>query len=153
MTRRGFALLASLAWLACLACFGCSSDSNTLTGSMSQMYDLSFDSVNIILQGTSVAIKYVGSSGDPAVLVVDIANIANVAGSSIDLTQLDSGQRRGVLQRVATVTTDFPLQRGTVVFNQVPQVGSPLSGHFATTLSNPAGYTLDGDFSATVSPP
>jgi hypothetical protein len=149
MTRKALALLALVPMLSCS-----SSSGNDLSGSMSQLYDLSFSNVNIILQGKSVAIQYInGTSGDPAVLVVDFANIANVAGSSIDLTQLDSGQPRGVLQRISGVTTDYALERGTVVFNQVPTVGATLSGNFAATLAAPAGYTLDGDFSGTVTAP
>jgi hypothetical protein len=114
------------------------------------MYSLSFDRVDILVQETSVSIEYVSNTnGYPAQLTVDFANIQDVAGSSIDLTQLDSGQPRGVLQRVGTVTTDYPIERGSVTFDQVPQVGSKLSGSFVTTLSNPSGFTLDGDFSAT----
>jgi hypothetical protein len=137
----------------------CSSGSNSLTGSESQVYDLSFNSVVILLEvtdgETDVSIKYMGSSGDPAILVVDITNIANVAGSSIDLTQDDSTQERGVLQNVNGdgngTTTDLTIARGTVTFDQVPKVGSKLSGTFNATLTD--GYTLDGDFSATVSGP
>jgi hypothetical protein len=138
---------------ACLAATACSSNSNQLNGSLGQLYDLSFNSVTIVLQGSNVSVQYIGSGVDPAVLVVDLTNIVNVAGSSIDLTQLVNGQPRGVLQRVGTVTTDLPIERGTVTFDQVPQVGQTLSGNFHATLSTPSGYTLNGDFSATVSAP
>jgi hypothetical protein len=138
---------------ACLALPSCSSNSNQLSGSLGQIYDLSFNSVTIVLQGEHVSIQYIGSSVDPAVLVVDLTNIVDVSGSSIDLTQLVNGQPRGVLQRVGTVTTDLPLSRGTVTFDQVPQVGQSLSGNFYTTLSDPAGYTLNGNFSANVTAP
>ncbi len=149
MTRKAFALLAAVPLLSCSG-----SSQNSLSGSMTQLYDPSFSNVNIVLQGQSVAIQYVnGTSGDPAVLVVDFAHIANVSGSTIDLTQLDSGQPRGVLQRISGVTTNYPLERGTVTFDQVPAVGASLSGNFATTLADPAGYTLDGDFSGTVTAP
>jgi hypothetical protein len=143
----------ALALAACLPLLCCSDNPNKLYGSMSQLYDLSFNSVTIVKQGTAISIQYIGSSGEPAVLVVDTANIVNVSGSSIDLTQMDAGQPRGVLQRVGTTTMDFPLERGDVTFDQVPQVGSQLSGHFDATTANPAGYTLDGDFQATVSAP
>jgi hypothetical protein len=138
---------------ACLAMTACSSNSSQLNGSLGQIYDLSFNNVTIVLQGKNVSVQYIGSGVDPAVLVVDLTNIVNVAGSSIDLTQLVNGQPRGVLQRVGTVTTDLPMQGGTVTFDQVPQVGQTLSGNFHSTLSNPAGYTLNGDFSATVTSP
>jgi hypothetical protein len=147
MTRRVLLFVASMSLLSC------DQSANKLYGSASDLYDMSFNSVTIVLQGKSVSVEYIGSQGDPAILVVDFAHIENVAGSSIDLAQLDSGQPRGVLQRIGTVTTDLPIERGTVTFDQVPQVGQNLSGHFAATLSDPAGYTLDGDFSATVSGP
>lgn len=138
---------------ACLAVTACSNNSNQLSGSLGDLYDLSFSSVTIVLQGKNVSVQYIGSGVDPAVLVVDLTNIVNIAGSSIDLTQLVNGQPRGVLQRVGTVTTALPMQRGTVTFDQVPQVGQTLSGSFHATLSTPAGYTLNGDFSATVTSP
>ena len=145
--------LRAIAVAACLAVTACSSNSNQLNGSLGQIYDLSFKSVTIVLQGDNVSVQYIGSGVDPAVLVVDLTNIVNVAGSSIDLTQLVNGQPRGVLQRVGTVTTDLPMTGGTVTFDQVPQVGQTLTGNFHSTLSNPAGYTLNGDFSATVTSP
>jgi hypothetical protein len=138
---------------------GCSGNSNSLYGSESQVYNLSFNSVVIVLQqdssSDSISIKYIGQSGDPAILVVDLADIENVAGSSIDLTQLDQGQQRGVLQNVNGagdgLTNDLTIVRGTVVFDQVPKVKSKLSGEFNATLSD--GYTLDGTFSGTVNAP
>jgi hypothetical protein len=154
MIRPLRSLLGCLAFFCALPLLGCSSNGNKLYGSMSTMYSLSFNSVNIILQGTMVQIQYVSNgNGYPAQLIVDFTNIQNVAGSAIDLTQLDGGQPRGVLQRVSTVTTDFPIERGSVTFDQVPQVGQKLSGSFVTTLSNPSGFTLDGDFDDTVTAP
>lgn len=134
---------------------GCSGGGNSLTGSESQVYDLSFDSIVIVLQGDVVSIKYVGSNGDPAILVVNTADIVNVANSTIDLTQLDSGQPRGTLENVNGggdgVTNELPIERGTVVFDQVPKIGATLSGQFNTTLTD--GYTLNGNFSGTVNAP
>jgi hypothetical protein len=146
-------------WLFALPCLvlplACSSGDNSLWGSESQVYDLSFDSVQIVLEGTQVSIQYVSSTGDAAILTVDTANIADVANSTIDLTQLDLGQPRGVLQNVGGgengVSDQLSIERGTVVFDEVPKVGSTLSGQFNTTLTN--GYTLDGTFSATVDAP
>ena len=143
----------AMAVAACVALPACSSNSNQLSGSLGDIYDLSFNSVTIVLQGKSVSIQYVGSGVDPAVLIVDLTNIVNVAGSSIDLTQQVNGQPRGALQRVGTTTTDLPIKDGTVVFDQVPQVGQNLSGNFHTTLSNPEGYTLNGQFAANVTSP
>jgi hypothetical protein len=165
MTLRRLRAAAVPAALVSLSCLGCSHGGNKLYGSLSQLYDLSFNSVDAVLQSMSasddtppnqVQIQYISnSSGDPCVLTVDFSNIENVAGSSIDLTQLDADnqQPRGVLQRVSSVTTDFPLERGTITFDQVPTLGQQLSGTFDTTIANPSGYTLDGNFTATVSAP
>jgi hypothetical protein len=122
---------------------------NSLSGSDSEVYGTSFSSVVITLEGSSVAIKYVGTSGS-TVLVVDTANIANVAGSSIDLTQLDNEQSRGAIEYLGPFTTDLHIKSGSIVFNQVPTVGSSLSGHFSTTLADPSTHTLNGTFSGTV---
>jgi hypothetical protein len=127
---------------------------NSLTGSESQVYDLTFNSVLITLQGTVVSIKYEdGTSTDPAVLIVNTVEIENVANSSIDLTQLvQGGQLRGVLYNVNGsgngVTNDLMVTRGTVTFDQVPKVDKTLTGEFAATLSD--GYTLNGTFSSKV---
>ena len=148
-------LLPSLTLLT-LAPLGCSSGSNSLSGSESQVYDLSFNSVVIVLQGSTVSIKYAGSNGDPAILAVDIANLTPVSGSSIPLTGPDpaTGQPRGVLHNVDStgVTNQLSMKVGSaVVFDQVPKIKSTLSGQFNATLTD--GYTLDGTFSATVSAP
>jgi len=145
-------------WLCALALLlpslSCSGGANSLDGSLSQMYDVSYDNVSILLQGTAVSIQYLKSDGSGWVVVADTANIVDVSGSTIDLTQpLVSGQPRGVLEYVGAVTTDFSLQRGSIVFDQVPKVGTKLTGNFATTTSKPSGYTLDGNFSATVTAP
>jgi hypothetical protein len=144
--------------LAC-ATVSCSSESNTLSGSMSEVYDLGFDSVAIVRQGDTVSVEYLRTSGPAsslgktAKLVVNLSSLASVAGVTIDLTQLVGGSPRGALQRVQSVTTDYKLQRGTVVFDQAPDPGADVTGHFNTTLSEPAGRTLNGEFSATVTTP
>ncbi len=146
-------------WLSALSCLvlalGCSDDANSLSGSESAEYDLSFDSVVIVLQGQVVSVKYESSSGDPAILVVNTADLANVANVTIDLTQLDSQQPRGTLENVGGsgtgATDELQIERGTVVFDQVPKIGAKLSGQFNATMTD--GYTLDGTFSGTVNAP
>lgn len=136
----------------------CSSDSgNSLSGSMSQVYDLGFDSVNLVRQGSSISVEYLRASGTSAgktaKLVVNLANLAKVSGVAIDLTEVIDGSPRGTLQRVQQVTTDYPIQRGTIQFDQDPDPGAEVTGHFSTTLSNPSGRTLNGDFSGKVTAP
>lgn len=137
-----------------LASAACSDDENKLSGSMSQVYDLGFDRVDLIRQGDSISVEYVRGdgpgAGKTAKLVVNLAGIAEVGGKSIDLTEVVGGAPRGTLQRVQSVTTDYPIQRGTIVFDQAPDPGAEVSGHFNTTVSNPAGRTLNGEFSAKV---
>jgi hypothetical protein len=147
--------LCALALFTLLVSCGGSQSGNSLAGSESQVYDLSFSSVIITLQGTYVSVKYVGSSGYPALLVVNTANVEQVANVSIDLTQLVAGQPRGVLQNVngggTGVTNQLTIMLGSVVFDRVPSVGATLSGEFSATLTD--GYTLDGTFSGKVYPP
>jgi hypothetical protein len=151
---RGSCALVRLALLVLLA--GCSSTSaNTLTGSESQVYDLTFSSVVIELQGTSVRVIYQSTNGEPAILVVDTACLASVAEVTIPLTDECEGQLQGVLQNVNGggdgVTEQLMITMGNVVFDQTPTVGSNLSGQFNATLAD--GYTLNGTFSAKVEAP
>ena len=138
----------------------CSSTAgDTLDGSLSSIYDISFNSVQIIVDGTQVQVTYLGDNGvDPAQLSVQTANLVSVAGVAINLVQPDSGngQLRGTLYYVGaagSATQPLPIQQGTVTFNEVPTVGQTVSGSFAATLSSPSGYTLDGTFSAKATAP
>ena len=135
----------------------CSSTAgDTLDGSLSSIYDISFNSVQIIVDGTQVQVTYLGDNGvDPAQLSVQTANLVSVAGVAINLVQPDSGngQLRGTLYYVGAPATQLPIQQGTVTFNEVPTVGQTVSGSFAATLSSPSGYTLDGTFSAKATAP
>jgi hypothetical protein len=146
-------LLASI--LAC-SLGACSSSPNRLYGSMSQIYSLDFDRVQIFRIGDQVSIEYQRLSGQDtqakvAKLTVVVGDLANLAGHDVDLTApVGSGLPRGTLQRVESGTTEFPLKVGTVRFNQEPVAGTDLSGTFHTTLANPDGRTLNGNFEADV---
>ena len=48
-------------------------------------------------------------------------------------------------------TNQLMVTFGSVVFDQVPKVGSTLSGQFNATLAD--GYTLNGTFAGTVNAP
>ena len=137
-----------------LSCSATAGD--TLDGSLSSIYDLSFNSVGVVVDGTQVQVTYNGDNGvEPAQLSVDTSNLAAVAGVAINLVQVNSGNgiARGNLQYIGGVATPLPIQLGTVTFNQVPTVGQTCSGSFAATLSSPSGYTLDGTFSAKATAP
>ena len=89
----------SLAFIA-LIVVACSSSSNSLTGSVSQEYDLSYNSVVILLQGSSIQVKYVGDDGDPCLLAVDIGNLQSIAGQTPAENLGDSRQMARLFQRV-----------------------------------------------------
>ena len=136
----------------------CSKDSNRLYGSVSQIYSLDFDRVQVLRVGPQVSIEYQRLSGQNieakvAKLTVTVGDLANLAGNDVDLTEIVGGLPRGTMQRVESTTTDFPLKVGTVHFNQEPSVGTNLDGTFHTTLADPDGRTLNGDFQATVVAP
>ena len=148
--RRGLLTLLFACGLA-----SCGGDSNRLYGSVSQIYKLDFDRVQIIRVLSEVSVEYQRLSGQNisakvAKLTVRVDDLANLAGNDVDLTEVVGGLPRGTLQRVETTTTDFPLQIGTVHFDQEPVAGVDLSGKFHTTLADPAGRTLNGDFKAKV---
>jgi hypothetical protein len=148
-------LLASI--LAC-SLGACSNDPNRLYGSVSDIYSLDFSRVQIFRVSDQVSIEYQRVSGQSiqakvAKLTVVVGDLANLAGNDIDLTEIVGGLPRGTMQRVESTTTDFPLQVGLVHFNQEPVAGTNLSGSFHTTLADPAGRTLNGDFQATVVTP
>jgi hypothetical protein len=136
----------------------CADDSNRLYGSVSQIYKLDFDHVQIVRVGDQLSIEYQRMSGQNveakvAKLTVIVGDLANMAGNEIDLTESVGGLPRGTMQRVETTTTDFPLEVGNVRFGQEPVAGKTLSGSFHTTLAEPAGRTLNGDFEAKVESP
>ena len=154
-------LLASL--LAC-SLGACSNEPNRLYGSVSDIYSLGFNRVQIKRVGgqnpasDQVSIEYQQVSGQSiqawvAKLTVTVGDLANLAGNDVDLTEVVGGLPRGTMQRIEGTTTDFPLKVGTVRFNQEPVAGANLSGSFHTTLSEPDGRTLNGDFQATVVAP
>jgi hypothetical protein len=136
----------------------CSSDPNRLYGSVSQIYSLSFDRVQIFRVSDQVSIEYQRVSGQSvqskvAKLTVIVGDLANLAGNDVDLTETVAGLPRGTMQRIEATTTDFPLKTGTVHFNAEPVAGTNLSGTFHTTLADPDGRTLNGDFEAGVVAP
>ena len=133
---------------------GCGGSQNSLTGSVSEIYALDFDTVSASLLDQFLIIEYDkgpgGSEGKAAKLSVDMTGITAMAGASIDLTQMVAGNPRGTLQQILGTTVDFPLMLGTLTVDEAPVAGKELSGHFSTTLSMPMGRTLNGTFDATV---
>jgi hypothetical protein len=125
---------------------------NRLYGSVSQVYPLDFNTVQVTLVGGEVAVEYLRTSGaKTAKVTVSIADIQPVAGMDIDMTTPVNGQPRGTVQRVDSGgTIDFPLQLGNIHFNQEPVANADITGWFRTTLADPADRTLNGNFQAKV---
>jgi hypothetical protein len=140
--------------LTALLAAGCGSSSNSLSGSVSEIYALDYDSVAISLLDTFLIIEYNkgpdGSAGKAAKLSVDMTGLTVMPNVSIDLTQVVQGNPRGTLQQILGTSVDFPMMIGTLVLSGTPTAGQDLSGNFHATLSNPMGRTLNGNFSATV---
>ena len=144
-----------LAMTLSLGVTGCGDDANRLYGSVSEVYPLDFDKVGVSLQGNFLVIEYTKAStatsaGKVAKLSVLTDGLMVKPGQAIDLTEMVGTASRGTLQRVLESTVELTMMRGTLTLDGFPTAGKQLSGHFATTLSNPSGRTLNGDFQATV---
>ena len=145
-------------WLAIsfvVLALGCGSGDNSLSGSISEVDSLAFQSVSIGLLGSSLIVEYlVGTtttSGIAAKLTVDLTGLT--AYQSIDLTtQLANGNSRGTLEQITTTTQEFSIIRGTLTLSGAPMANHALTGQFYTTLSGNEMRTLNGAFSGTVTP-
>lgn len=141
------ALLIALALLGA----SCGEEKNRLFGSVSEVYDLGFDRVEIGIVGQALVVEYLrGPTAKVVKLAFNGAGRTITPGQDIDLTEIVDSQPRGTLQRIVEGTQDLPLLRGQLVLDQVPAPGQTLSGRFRTMLSSPMGRTLNGDFEGTV---
>jgi len=136
---------------------GCGDPANRLYGSVSQVYPggLGFDKVRAVLVGSEVSVEYLRMSGQTVLaktvkVTVQIGDLVQAAGVDIDMTEVVNGLARGTVQRVESTTTDFPMKLGKIHFDQEPVANADLSGLFRTTLSDPDGRTLNGDFQTKV---
>jgi hypothetical protein len=147
-------VIRAAALAACLAAAGCGSSQNTLTGSIADEYDLSFDSVTVQwVTNQYLVISYVNNGGTiakPMKLTVDLTGLTPMSGQMIDLAEMVNGAERGTLQRVESTTLTFPIMTGNLVLDGglIPNQG--LCGHWHTTVTMPMGRTVNGDFCATL---
>ena len=131
-------------------------DAKTIDRELGWAQDLGFNTVRATLVGDQVSLAYQRMSGQTvlgmtAKVTVSIGDIQPVAGNDIDMTELVNGLPRGTVQRVESGgTTDFPLRVGKIHFNQEPVANADITGWFRTTLTDPAGRTLNGNFQAKV---
>lgn len=137
-----------------VATAACGSDSNRLYGSASEVYDLSFDTVEVSKVSTFLVIEYLKGTAKVMKCTVDLAGLTVTPGQPIDLLALSAGIPRGTLQRIVQSTIDIPIQSGTLTLDSVPTGGAELTGRFRTTLPSAtggaAGRTLNGDFDEVV---
>jgi hypothetical protein len=151
----------ALALLFACGLAACGGEDNTLKGSMSQVYSLKFDRVQILRVGVvgreEVSVEYLRMSGEQiaayvAKLTVKVGDLANLAGNEISLTEkVSNGLPRGTISRIEGTETSYDMKMGNVEFDQEPLAGTNLSGRFFTTILTEEGdRTLNGTFKADV---
>ena len=155
MRLRALVPLASLLLLP--GCF-----SPELEGSLRELLDLHYQSVQINGSPNELAIRYVAPQGSGEDLVLEVAanldGLTLTDGMTVDLSELaPDGEQRGRLTRnvLNDPRRDFPaLQFGQLVLKSVPKSGQTLSGSFSATFAEgtdfAAGRTVFGDFSGKV---
>ena len=141
-----------------LALAGCGGGG--LDGSLAEVMNLSYDSVELRQTPDEVAVAFVRTNGDTALQVTaQLKDLALTAGTPINLAEkLTATTQRGVLSRnvMGDSTTRFPaLERGTLTLKSLPAtVGEVVSGDFNATLvqgaTEPYGRTVSGKFEAKV---
>lgn len=142
MKRVALGLL--LAVLVLLAC-----GPPSVKGSLSVLMDMRYQTVDIVMGGSDLTVRYVRPSndngqGEDLVLAVSARGLrlpfaadAGNPGFTLDLAEDTGSGQRGALAR--NVLNDpnqtFPaLDRGQMTFNNVPVVGQSTSGDFAVTF-------------------
>jgi hypothetical protein len=137
---------------ACILAAGCGSSSDQLTGSLSSVYDLSFDKVVVSELQQTLIVEYNRTSGsDPGTVIkftADLSGVTLAPAQPVDLTTLVNMQPRGSLQRLVDSPIALGIERGTLTLDESTLTGGQnASGQFNVELSNPNGYTLTGKFS------
>ena len=131
---------------------GCA-EPNTLTGSISQSHDLTFETVELKLLSGQLAyeLKYLkalegGGEDTVAKIVFDQPEGGAVVDDEIDLVAA-----AGRVERITAANDPFPagLEKAIVVFaGGGDEDGADTSGNFAATFDN--GKTLNGTFETTL---
>ncbi len=127
------------------------SSKNSLSGSVSQVYPLDFQTVTANIDSSVVTINYLkGAStttGYTLKVVLDLTGLPLVANQSIDLTQpAANGLPRGTFEQILTDDIALPFSIASISFSELPVAGKEVSGHFAATFTDPSGRDLQGDF-------
>lgn len=120
---------------------------NSLEGTISESFDLSFDTVELRrFNGVTLQLDYLrdveGADIDDVVckVVFDTPEGGIPAGEAIDITQ-----HNGIVERIATGGDDFPgLDTANITFETGGNEPGPASGRFVVTFDT--GKTLNGNF-------
>jgi hypothetical protein len=137
-----------------------SCSSNSLDGSLSEAFDLSFSSVLIRRSPEAVQVTYYQSAGNEIVIrmTVNIKGIDVSHGAKIDLSQESSpGHPRAAVSRAMNdepVRQLPPVARGQLSLGGDPTPGKNCSGDFSVSFGTGgdlgSGRTLEGQFSTKV---
>lgn len=154
--------IAALLFLGLAGLPGCGSGNHQLEGSLSEVLDLTYQSVDVVKNPDDLSVRFLmpQGAGDNVVLrlSVDLAGTSIDARETFDLTSLGlQGNPRGTVSRsvLDDPLTTFPrMKRGELTFNHRVIPGEAVSGEFRITFENgtelASGRTVFGTFEATV---
>lgn len=148
--RRGYL------WLLALA-LGTCGHATSLDGSLKEILDLHFDSVEVSTTTSDIAVTYYRPNGDGRDVVLKVVGYTKpedvVPGLPIDLAPAPDGAARGAVTRAVandSIRTLAAIKRGSLTFDRPLEVGKPVSGNFRVTLGEGGdagrGRTAFGDF-------
>ena len=137
----------------CVGLTGCCGK-NSLSGSVSQVYTLDFQTVTGSFDGDPVNVLTIAylkgadaTTGYTMKVVVDLNGLTITPGVAIDLTQTSNGQQRGSFEQIlSTNDVQLPFSTASLTLDEAPVVGKELSGKFAATFTDPAGHAVQGNF-------
>ncbi len=117
---------------------------NTLEGSLGEVLDLSFVSVEVSITETAVIVGYNRPSGGEGEgrdivlkLVAETPPVDIVGGKALDLTALPDGTPRATVTRSVAddpIRTLAAIKLGTLTFDGKVELDRPVTGSFRVTL-------------------
>lgn len=141
-------LVRTLCFLLAVLATACGDPANTLTGSISELLALEFDSVRIRKQGDTLLIEYL--EGEQSVICKVALDTSGLPLRDGAIINGDLFLQRVVIQRAAETSTEFPpVTGGQIKFERYQfQNGGTMDGEFDALFNN--GRTLFGTFEETV---
>jgi hypothetical protein len=138
----------------------CANQPDSLSGSISQAFDLSFSSVTLARNSEAFQVSYLRSDGNEIVMrvTVDTTGLTIKAHQAFDISgdYAPCQPRTSVVRAVACEPLlDLPpLQNGQMTLDNSGIAGETTSGSFAITLQNGPDlggqYTINGNFEGLV---